>query len=47
MLLIKNKLIVFGKSKMILFKNDKEINIEFDGKELKSNIALDYEVVYF
>ncbi len=47
MLIIKNKLIVFGKSKIVLYKNNKEIKIEFDGKNLKSNVELNYDIVYF
>ncbi len=47
MLIINNKLIVFGKSELIMYRDNKEIKIEFDGKNINSNYPLDYEIIFF
>ncbi len=46
MLIINNKLIVFGKSKLIIYRDNKEIRIESDGKNIRSNYTLNYDIIF-
>ena len=47
MLVINGKIIVYGKSEFILFKNRREIKLSFDGSSFKSSEPLDYELILF